>query len=235
MRTRFCAALLSLTLAFAQHAWGSPPVLPDQGVMGKWWKNSAAVEEIGLAESQISRIEQIYLNHQKNLSAVLKRLQEGERNLAAILSAEPVEDVRARRMIEQVASSRAELEKITASMNLSIRKVLTLDQWKRLEELQGGKVLASRDGTVPPRVVSQRPPVYTAEAKANKIEGIVTLQMVIRKDGTPDSLKVLKALGYGLDESAMDTVTRHWKFEPAMKDGKPVDAQVTVEISFRLY
>ncbi len=61
------------------------------------------------------------------------------------------------------------------------------------------------------------------------------LQMVIRKDGTPDSLKVLKALGYGLDESAMDTVTRHWKFEPAMKDGKPVDARVTVEISFRLY
>jgi len=47
-------------------------------------------------------------------------------------------------------------------------------------------------------------------------------------------VKVTRSLGLGLDEKAIEAV-KQWKFEPAMKDGKPVAVQINVEVSFRLY
>jgi len=45
---------------------------------------------------------------------------------------------------------------------------------------------------------------------------------------------VARTLGLGLDEKAIEAV-KVWRFEPAMKDGKPVAVQVNVEVTFRLY
>jgi TonB family protein len=45
---------------------------------------------------------------------------------------------------------------------------------------------------------------------------------------------VLSSLGKGLDEKAIEAV-RTWKFEPAMKDGKPVAAEIAIEVAFHLY
>ena len=62
------------------------------------------------------------------------------------------------------------------------------------------------------------------------------MQTVVRKDGTVDSFKVLRGLGYGLDESAINTVATRWRFEPGtLPSGQPVDVQIAIEISFRLY
>jgi TonB family protein len=47
-------------------------------------------------------------------------------------------------------------------------------------------------------------------------------------------MKVVRPLGMGLDQKALDAV-KQWKFEPAMKDGKPVAVQINVEVNFRLY
>jgi TonB family protein len=46
--------------------------------------------------------------------------------------------------------------------------------------------------------------------------------------------KVARSLGMGLDQKAIEAV-RQWKFEPAMKDGRPVAVQINVEVNFRLY
>jgi len=53
-------------------------------------------------------------------------------------------------------------------------------------------------------------------------------------DGMAKDIKVVKSLGYGLDEKAVEAV-RKWRFEPAEKDGRPVAVQVNIEVSFRLY
>jgi protein TonB len=76
--------------------------------------------------------------------------------------------------------------------------------------------------------------VYTAEAKAARIEGMVLLQAVIGEDGNVLSVEVIRGVGYGLDEAAANAVRTQWKFRAGTKDGQPVKVRVNVEITFRL-
>ena len=86
-----------------------------------------------------------------------------------------------------------------------------------------------------PQVLYEAKPSYTEEARQAGIEGIVLLQAVVRKDGTADSIKVIKNLGYGLDESAFSTIASKWRFKPGTLNGIPVDVQIYIEVSFRLH
>ncbi len=78
-------------------------------------------------------------------------------------------------------------------------------------------------------------PNYTEEGRAARVEGKVVLQAVIRKDGTVDSIKVIKSLGYGLDQEAINTISTRWRFKPGMFRDVPVDILANIEITFRLY
>jgi TonB family protein len=60
------------------------------------------------------------------------------------------------------------------------------------------------------------------------------LKLIVGADGHPREIAVARSLGLGLDEKAMEAV-KNWKFEPAMKDGKPVSVAINVEVQFRLY
>jgi TonB family protein len=90
------------------------------------------------------------------------------------------------------------------------------------------------NGVKPPIVLSQPVPPYTTEAREAKIEGVMLLQVIIRRNGSVDDLKVIRGLGHGLDEAAMDTVAKEWQFKPGTLNGRPVDVQANIEISFRL-
>ena len=78
-------------------------------------------------------------------------------------------------------------------------------------------------------------PTYTDEARHGKVQGSVTLQVLVGADGRAQDIRIVKGVGFGLDERAMETV-RSWKFIPA-RDGakRAVAAWVTVEAVFRLY
>jgi periplasmic protein TonB len=91
------------------------------------------------------------------------------------------------------------------------------------------------NGVKPPIAIFQPLPAYTEEARKARAEGIVLIQAVIRRDGTVDSFKVLRGLGYGLDESAINTIATMWRFKPGTLNGAPVDVQANIEVSFRLY
>ena len=91
------------------------------------------------------------------------------------------------------------------------------------------------NGVKGPIAVLNPPPNYTEEARKARAEGIVQIQAIIRKDGTVDSFKVLRGLGYGLDESAINTIATKWRFRPGTKDGNPVDVLADIEVAFRLY
>ena len=58
--------------------------------------------------------------------------------------------------------------------------------------------------------------------------------MILGSDGLPTNIQVTHSLGMGLDEKAIETVKK-WKFQPAMKDGKPVRVLISVEVVFHLY
>ena len=55
----------------------------------------------------------------------------------------------------------------------------------------------------------------------------------MNEKGAPTDIRVVKKLGLGLDEKAIESVTK-WRFKPGMKDGKPVAVQATIEVAFRL-
>ena len=87
----------------------------------------------------------------------------------------------------------------------------------------------------PPVLLYEVKPRYTEEARKANIQGIVFLQVIVRKDGTADSFKVLKGLGYGLDESAISTIATKWRFKPGTAYGVPADVQIHIEVAFRMY
>jgi protein TonB len=78
-------------------------------------------------------------------------------------------------------------------------------------------------------------PTYTDEARHGKVQGAVTLQVLVGADGRAQDVRIVKGIGFGLDERAVETV-RGWKFIPA-RDGakRAVPAWVTVEAVFRLF
>jgi TonB family protein len=85
-----------------------------------------------------------------------------------------------------------------------------------------------------PKVIYQPDPEYSEEARKAKFQGTCVLWLVVGADGKPRDIRVARTLGLGLDEKALDAV-KNWRFEPALKDGKPVAVQINVEVSFRLY
>jgi len=76
-------------------------------------------------------------------------------------------------------------------------------------------------------------PEYSEEARKAKYQGTVILSIVIDEQGRPRDLKVIRPLGLGLDEKAIEAVSK-WRFRPGYKDGKPVAVLATVEVNFRL-
>jgi len=85
-----------------------------------------------------------------------------------------------------------------------------------------------------PQLLHQTTPSYTEEAIEAKVQGIIILQAVIRKDGTVGNFKILRGLGYGLDERAIEEVSNNWRFRPGTREGKPVDVLATIEVQFNL-
>jgi TonB family protein len=86
---------------------------------------------------------------------------------------------------------------------------------------------------VPPVVISEPHPQYTAEAAQLRIQGEVTLQVRFLASGQVEVLRVVNGLGHGLDEAAKH-VAEQIRFKPAEKDGHPVDHTTLIHVTFQL-
>ncbi len=84
-----------------------------------------------------------------------------------------------------------------------------------------------------PAIISKVEPQYSEEARKAGLQGTVLLKIVVDTDGKPRDPKVLRSLGLGLDERAVEAVS-NWKFQPGAKDGQPVPVQAQIEVNFRL-
>jgi protein TonB len=98
----------------------------------------------------------------------------------------------------------------------------------------GGGVYKVGGGISAPQAISSPDPDYTEEARKAKKQGTCVLWMIVDAAGRPRDIKVVRGLGLGLDAKALEAV-RQWRFQPALKDGKPVDVQISVEVEFHLY
>jgi len=76
---------------------------------------------------------------------------------------------------------------------------------------------------------------FSDEARRNKYQGVVVVALIVDAQGNPQNVHVLRSLGMGLDEKAVEAV-RKYKFKPAMKDGHtPVPVAMAVQVNFNLY
>jgi TonB family protein len=203
--------------------------------LGKWWKNSQIVSKLHLSQAQIAQIEQSFLNHRLELANSNAELKRHEAELKRLMNSESINEDSIQTASEKIATERLALEKTYSSMMISIRKVLSGEQWRMLEAMRASKVFTVGNGVTMPKPIYRPLPKYTEEAKQARIEGLVVLKVIIRKDGTVDSFRIIQGLGYGLDESAIRTIAQEWRFIPGMREGEPVDVEATIETSFRLF
>jgi periplasmic protein TonB len=99
----------------------------------------------------------------------------------------------------------------------------------------GGGVYRVGGGISAPIALVTPEAEFSDEARRAKYQGVVLISLIVDAQGNPQNPRVVRPLGMGLDEKAMEAV-RKYKFKPAMKDGHiPVPVMITVEVNFRLY
>ena len=85
-----------------------------------------------------------------------------------------------------------------------------------------------------PRVLKKVDPEYPLLAKMTGVEGIVVLLILIDASGNVEEIEVVKSLGNtGCDEAAVKAI-KQWRFAPAMRQGRPIAARVTMPVLFNL-
>lgn len=89
-------------------------------------------------------------------------------------------------------------------------------------------------GVTVPQAIYDPEPSFSEEARKSKQQGVVTLLLVVGSDGHPYDIRVRRSLGMGLDEKAVEAVSR-WRFKPATYNGQAVATQIEVEVDFRLF
>ncbi|HEX3094467.1 MAG TPA: energy transducer TonB [Candidatus Angelobacter sp.] len=97
-----------------------------------------------------------------------------------------------------------------------------------------GDVFGVGNGVSMPRAIYAPEPEFSEEARIAKFQGEVTLLVTIGTDGRARNLTVVRSVGMGLDQKAIDAV-RTWRFDPAKKNGRPVAVQMNIIVNFHLF
>ncbi|HEX4948191.1 MAG TPA: energy transducer TonB, partial [Blastocatellia bacterium] len=107
-------------------------------------------------------------------------------------------------------------------------KQIAAGQYREPEERD---VYELSDVTTAPVLLTNERPAYPNEASERRVGGLVMLSAVFRANGRISNLQVIKGLPAGLTESALET-TRRIRFQPATKDGQPVNVRMPLEYRF---
>jgi TonB family protein len=97
---------------------------------------------------------------------------------------------------------------------------------------EGGGLPVSNHCDIDPSLIHQVEPEYSKEAQKAKYQGTVILYVEIDPTGNVVNPRVVRSLGLGLDEKAIEAVKK-WSFRPgSSRDGKPVTCKATIEVNF---
>ena len=103
--------------------------------------------------------------------------------------------------------------------------------WFHAIEYQDSPAGRSRIGAPPVHALYAPSPEYMKEAREANVKGTVVLEGTLGRDGCLRDVKLVRVLGYGLDESALVAVQR-WRFKPLLKNGVPTETKVAGELNF---
>jgi Spy/CpxP family protein refolding chaperone len=103
------------------------------GQKGRWWSNPQTVEMLGLTADQVKKMDDIFQQHRLKLIDLNASLEKEETILEPLMGTDQPDDNKVLAQIDRVAQARAELEKANSRMFWSVRRVLTPEQWKKLQ------------------------------------------------------------------------------------------------------
>ena len=118
---------------FGMHRPPMEAILGPHGAEGRWWNNPAVIERLKLTDDQRQTMDQILLDHRKDLIDRRGAVEKAELDLEPLVAADQPNESQILSQIDKVAQARAELEKANARFLLAIRGKLSPDQWKELK------------------------------------------------------------------------------------------------------
>jgi periplasmic protein TonB len=98
----------------------------------------------------------------------------------------------------------------------------------------GGGLYHVGGGVAAPQLIFAPDPEFSDEARRAKFQGVCVVSLVVDAQGNPQRVQVVRHLGMGLDQKAVDAV-KQYRFKPATLQGKPVPVEVNIEVTFRIY
>src|SRR5438552_8923675 len=109
------------------------------GMMGMWWKSPEVAQKIGLTDDQQQRIDKTFQDFRLQLIDLHANLEKQEAMLQPLVDADQPDEARVMAQVDKVTQARAALERSNAQMMLAIRRVLSPEQWKKLQERTPGR------------------------------------------------------------------------------------------------
>jgi TonB family protein len=98
----------------------------------------------------------------------------------------------------------------------------------------GGGLMTVGGGVSAPQVLHSAEPEFTDDARRANYQGSVSIKLIVDSQGNPQDVRLASHLGMGLDEKAIEAVSRY-KFRPAMYQGHPVSVQIVMDVDFHLH
>jgi len=154
MRTSKLAYVLGLLFsvsALTQQAPPFPPPPPQNDMivttpapgkmiirseMGEWWKNSDTAKKLQLSDDQVSQLDQIFYDHKMKLIDYGAEMEKADIKLQNLLDADVPNEGQVGAQVDQVLAARGKLEREFTMMNLNLRKVLSVEQWRQLKTIR---------------------------------------------------------------------------------------------------
>lgn len=98
----------------------------------------------------------------------------------------------------------------------------------------GGGVYHVGGGVSPPVPTYMAEAEFSDQARMAKYQGVVVVEIIVDTEGMPRDLKVVRPLGMGLDQKALEAV-KQYRFKPARLQGRPVPVMIDVSVDFHIY
>jgi Spy/CpxP family protein refolding chaperone len=108
-----------------------------RGELGKWWQNSDIAKKLQLSDDQIGQLDQTFYDHKVKLIDYGAEMEKQDLKLQTLLDADVPNEGQVEAQVDQVLAARGKLEREYTLMNLDLRKVLALDQWRQLKSIRG--------------------------------------------------------------------------------------------------
>jgi Spy/CpxP family protein refolding chaperone len=143
-RLMFFLGLVMVLSAGGVQAQMGPPMGPPPGGMppqhggppGQWWQNPEVAKLLALTDDQKNAIDGVLRQNRQQLFDLSMAVQREDFNMQGLMDADQPDEGKILAEVDHLAQARAELEKQNARMLLAMRRVLTAEQWRKLQEYQ---------------------------------------------------------------------------------------------------